>query len=91
MGDALFRVRDDRFQMSLWQRLLIGVFLGVPLLAREHEQRTLLLAWSQDITPQRWLWTKLALLAGLTAALCTATAAACDHLTHVQHIAADHQ
>ena len=40
--------------------LLTGVFLGAPLLAREHEQRTLLLAWSQDITPQRWLWTKFA-------------------------------
>ena len=37
--------------------LLAGMFLGVPLLAREHEQRTLVLAWSQDITPQRWLWT----------------------------------
>jgi hypothetical protein len=45
----------------LFLPLLIGAFLGVPLLAREHEQRTLLLAWSQDITPQRWLWTKLAL------------------------------
>ena len=45
------------------------VFLGIPLLAREHEQRTLLLAWSQDITPQRWLWTKLALLGALTAAV----------------------
>jgi len=46
----------------LFLPLLTGVFLGAPLLAREHEQRTLLLAWSQDITPQRWLWTKFALL-----------------------------
>ena len=52
----------------LFLPLLTGMFLGAPLLAREHEQRTLLLAWSQDITPQRWLWTKLALLAALTAA-----------------------
>jgi hypothetical protein len=73
----------------LFLPLLIGVFLGVPLLAREHEQRTLLLAWSQDITPQRWLWTKLSLLAGLTAALSAAAAAACDHLAHVLSIAAD--
>ena len=52
----------------LFLPLLTGVFLGAPLLAREHEQRTLLLAWSQDITPQRWLWTKFALLGVLTAA-----------------------
>lgn len=49
--------------------LLIGVFLGAPLLAREHEQRTLLLAWSQDVSPQRWLWSKLVLLGGLIAVL----------------------
>ncbi len=73
----------------LFLPLLIGVFVGVPVLAREHEQRTLLLAWSQDITPQRWLWTKLALLAGLTAALSAAVAVACDHLAHVLSIAAD--
>ena len=73
----------------LFLPLLIGVFLGVPVLAREHEQRTLLLAWSQDITPQRWLWTKLALLAAVTAALSAAAAGASDHLAHVLSIAAD--
>lgn len=68
--------------------LLVGVFLGVPLLAREHEQRTLLLAWSQDITPARWLWTKLILLGALTVALTAAVSVACDHLAHVWSIAA---
>jgi hypothetical protein len=68
--------------------LLIGVFLGAPLLAREHEQRTLQLAWSQDITPQRWLWSKLALLGGLIAVLTAAVAGTCDHLAHVFSIAA---
>jgi hypothetical protein len=67
--------------------LLAGVFLGVPLLAREHEQRTLLLAWSQDITPQRWLRTKLALLAALTAAAGVAVSAAAGHLADVTSIA----
>ena len=43
--------------------------IGVPVLSREHEQRTLLLAWSQDVSPVRWLWTKLALLGGFVAAL----------------------
>lgn len=63
--------------------LLVGVFLGVPLLAREHEQRTLLLAWSQDVTPLRWLWTKLALLGLFVAALTGAVSAVGDHLEHV--------
>jgi hypothetical protein len=67
--------------------LLAGVFIGAPLLAREHEQRTLLLAWSQDITPQRWLWTKFALLAVLTAAAAAAVSAAAGHLADVVSIA----
>jgi len=67
--------------------LLIGVFLGTPLLAREHEQRTLLLAWSQDITPQRWLWTKLALFGALTVAVGAAVSACADHLANVATIA----
>ena len=67
--------------------LLIGVFLGTPLLAREHEQRTLLLAWSQDITPQRWLWTKLVLLGALTVAVGAGVSACADHLAGVATIA----
>jgi hypothetical protein len=67
--------------------LLAGVFLGAPLLAREHEQRTLLLAWSQDITPQRWLWTKFALLGALTAAAAAAVSAAAGHLEATVSIA----
>lgn len=63
--------------------LLAGMFLGVPLLAREHEQRTLLLAWSQDVTPQRWLWTKLAVLGAMTAAAGAAVSAAAGHLAAV--------
>lgn len=63
--------------------LLIGVFIGVPVLAREHEQRTLLLAWSQNVSPLRWLWTKLALLGGFVAALTAVLAAVADHLAHV--------
>jgi hypothetical protein len=59
------------------------MFIGVPLLAREHEQRTLLLAWSQDVTPQRWLWTKLAVLGATTAAAGAAVSAAAGHLAHV--------
>ncbi|HEY3606374.1 MAG TPA: ABC transporter permease subunit, partial [Pseudonocardiaceae bacterium] len=35
--------------------LVIAVFWAAPLVAREYEQRTHLLAWSQDVPPRRWL------------------------------------
>ncbi|HEX9338486.1 MAG TPA: hypothetical protein VF892_21495 [Pseudonocardiaceae bacterium] len=35
--------------------LVVAVFWAAPLLAREFEQRTNLLAWSQDVSPWRWL------------------------------------
>ncbi|MFG3604289.1 ABC transporter permease [Micromonospora chersina] len=63
--------------------LLIGVFIGVPVLTREHEQRTLLLAWSQDISPERWLWTKLGILGLFVTAVTAAVAGVSDHLQHV--------
>jgi hypothetical protein len=45
---------------------LIGMFLGAPLLAREHERGTLLLAWTQSVSWRAWLGVKLA---GLGAAV----------------------
>jgi hypothetical protein len=52
---------------------LIGVFVGAPLLAREFEQGTWRLAWTQAVPRTRWLAAKLALLVtailALTAAL----------------------
>ncbi len=64
--------------------LIGGLFLGIPLLAREHEQRTIVLAWSQDVSPARWLWTKLALLGAVVAALTAVVSAEADHLAHVR-------
>jgi hypothetical protein len=46
----------------------IGVFVGAPLLAREFEQGTFRLAWTQTITKQRWLMSKTALLGLATVA-----------------------
>jgi hypothetical protein len=43
--------------------LLVGMFLGAPLLARELEQGTHRLAWTQSITRLRWALVKLGLLA----------------------------
>ncbi|GAA1571949.1 ABC transporter permease [Dactylosporangium maewongense] len=62
--------------------LLVGIFVGVPLLAREHEQRTLLLAWSQDVTPVRWLWTKLALLGAFVAVVAALVSVAAHVMAH---------
>jgi len=42
---------------------LAGLFVGAPLLARELEQGTYRVAWTQAITRRRWLLSKTALLA----------------------------
>ncbi len=42
--------------------LLAGMFIGAPLVARELEQRTYRLIWTQSITRMRWLRIKLVLL-----------------------------
>ncbi|HEY5199901.1 MAG TPA: hypothetical protein VIJ31_03245 [Acidothermaceae bacterium] len=77
-----FSISNHLLQFIVFLPLMVGVFLGVPLLAREHEQRTLLLAWCQDISPAQWLWTKLTLLGISVAALTAILSAACDHLAH---------
>jgi hypothetical protein len=46
---------------------LSGLFIGAPLLARELEQGTEQLVWTQGITRVRWLVFKLAVLGGATA------------------------
>ncbi|MEU8071379.1 ABC transporter permease subunit [Micromonospora sp. NPDC048169] len=49
--------------------VVIGAFLGAPLLARELEDGTWQLAWTQAVPRMRWLAAKLAALAGVTVAL----------------------
>jgi hypothetical protein len=46
--------------------ILVGVFVGAPLLAREYDQRTHLLAWTQSISPTAWLTARLAIIGGTT-------------------------
>jgi hypothetical protein len=46
--------------------LLLGIFWGAPLIARELEAGTYRLAWNQSVTRTRWLTVKLA-LTGLAA------------------------
>jgi hypothetical protein len=62
--------------------LLVAVFWGVPLLAREFEQRTLPLAWSQDVSRQKWLAGKTAVMIVLVTAMGTVLAGASIHLAY---------
>jgi hypothetical protein len=43
--------------------VVIAVMVGAPLVAREAEQRTQLVAWTQSVPRQRWYVTKAAVLA----------------------------
>ncbi|MFH9612112.1 ABC transporter permease [Streptomyces sp. NPDC017448] len=45
---------------------LVGVFVAGPLIARELESGTFRLAWTQSVSPARWLATRLAVPAVLT-------------------------
>lgn len=65
--------------------VLVAVFWGVPLLAREFEQRTLPLAWSQDVGRQKWLFGKTAVLLTLVGAMGTLLAGLSQHLAHQYH------
>jgi ABC-type transport system involved in multi-copper enzyme maturation permease subunit len=49
---------------------LLGMFWGAPLVARELESGSYRLAWTQSVTPRRWLLVKVALVgvAALTVA-----------------------
>lgn len=49
--------------------LFIGAFVGGPLIAREYEQGTFTLAWTQDISLRRWLIAKISLLSAAFAVI----------------------
>jgi hypothetical protein len=53
---------------------LAGIFIGAPLLAREFDQGTARLIWTQGITRRRWLATKLGFVLAITTALSGALA-----------------
>jgi hypothetical protein len=48
--------------------LLAGVFWAAPMISREYEAGTHRLAWSQSISPRRWILTKIALVFGVLVA-----------------------
>lgn len=47
--------------------VVIGVLVGAPLVAREVEQRTQLVAWTQSVARRRWYATKTSVLAACLA------------------------
>ncbi len=49
--------------------LLLGVFVGAPLVAREREQGTARLVWTQGITRRRWFYAKVLLLSAAVVVL----------------------
>lgn len=48
--------------------LLAGMFWAAPLVAREYEAGTHRLAWTQSVSPVRWITTKVALIFGVLGA-----------------------
>ncbi len=69
-GDQLSRLYsylyDSPFEEASLTGLavVIAMFWAAPLIAREFEQRTYLVAWGQDVGPLRWLNTKAVIFAG---------------------------
>ena len=64
------RLLQQLGQVVLVAPALIGIFWGTPLVARELENHTFRLAWTQSVSRTRWLATKLGLvgLASIAAA-----------------------
>jgi hypothetical protein len=78
---ALYLLSNDKLAISILAYgtigvpLLLGLFCGAPLLAKEFEDGTQSLAWTQGITRHRWLSSKVA-WALAAAAVCGAAISA---------------
>ncbi|GAA2524887.1 ABC transporter permease [Pilimelia columellifera] len=55
-------VRGGAGLVSYVGPLIVGAVLGAPLVAREVERGTHRVAWTQSVSRNRWLWTKVGLL-----------------------------
>jgi hypothetical protein len=63
--DDQYETLPDQFATWLpFLPMLAGMLIGAPLLAREYEQGTWQLAWTQGVTRTRWLAVKLAMVLG---------------------------
>lgn len=61
----------DTVHLTLLLPILLGALVAAPLVAREAEQRTNALAWTQAVTRCRWMVTKTAAVVGGGLALAT--------------------
>ncbi len=67
-GDALGRLHDDFHSIPpfisalIAVPLLAGMFWAAPLVSREYEAGTHRLAWTQSVSPLRWITTKITLI-----------------------------
>ena len=80
-GDARAAAQIDIFTHNYWAignlpwrfllflPVLIGMFVGAPMLSRELESGTYRLAWTQSISRSRWLAVRLGLLTLVTVVL----------------------
>jgi hypothetical protein len=62
--------------------ILLGLFLGIPLVAREVESRTAQLAWTLSRSRRRWLLQRAAPVLGAVVVACLAAGLAGDVLVH---------
>lgn len=61
---------SSAYQVLTWLPIMpavIGLFWGTPVLSREFEKQTHLLAWTQSVTRRRWIGVKLGSLTAVTA------------------------
>jgi|SRR5581483_1377095 len=82
LGNILFQgdgaLFDGMALLPVAVPFLLGLFWGVPLIAKEYEEGTNKLAWTQSVSRRRWLtvniiWmlTAAAIFGAATSALCT--------------------
>ena len=71
LGDAFaarfFNQRLLALVLFIVRPVLTGMFLGAPVIARELEQGTHQLVWTQGVSRRRWAVAKIALLAAILA------------------------
>ncbi|WNV90638.1 hypothetical protein [Umezawaea sp. Da 62-37] len=81
LAGVYFRLFWQPQEINLLLGAAIAVFWGAPLVAREHEARTNLVAWGQDVPATRWLTGQVALLGFFAACFATVLGLSEQHLT----------
>lgn len=95
LPSSLFTSQIDRNLFALMKvamlalPVLLGLFWGAPLLAREYEEGTNKLVWTQSVSRRKWLTVKLAgmlLVAAMFAGAFTALATWWSQTTNTLHL-----